>query len=63
MMAKFNVITIGEIFCDGETGDYYIKKTEKTAWLYDIAEDHECLDADFQEIQRAFSPDHQVEDI
>lgn len=62
-MATFDQISIGEIFFEGETGEYYIKKSEKSAWVYDIAEDHEYEDADGQPMQCEFPPNHQVEDI
>ena len=64
-MATFDQISIGEIFFEGETGEYYIKKSEKSAWVYVIGEDHEFLDNDGQPIflQCEFPQDHQVEDI
>lgn len=62
-MARFDQISIGEIFFDGQTDEYYIKKTDMSGCIYDIAEDHESLDADFQPMQRAFTAGHQVEDI
>ena len=62
-MATFDQISIGEIFFEGETGEYYIKKSEKSAWVYDIAEDHEHRDGDGLPMQCEFPPNHQVEDI
>ena len=62
-MAMFDQIPVGAVFFEGETGEYYIKKSEKSAWVYVIDEDHEVLDSDGQPIQCEFPPNHQVEDF
>ena len=60
---KFKDVAIGQIFFEGETGEYYIKKSEKSSWVYVIDEDHEYLDRDGQPMQCEFPPNHQVEEI
>lgn len=62
-MTTFNEITIGEVFFESLTGEYYIKKSEQTSWVFIIDEDHEYLDNDGQPIQCEFPFDHEVEDI
>lgn len=62
-MAMFNQIPVGAVFFEGDTGEYYIKKSEKSAWVYIVSEDHEFLDSDGQPMQCEFPPNHQVEDI
>lgn len=62
-MARFNQIAIGEIFFDCDTGEYYIKKSEKSAWIYVVDDDCELRDNDGQPVQCEFPPNHQVEDI
>jgi hypothetical protein len=62
-MARFNQIAIGQIFFEGETGEYYVKKSEKSSWVYDIAKDHAVVDRDGQPMQCQFPAEHQVEDF
>ena len=62
-MAMFDQIPVGAVFFEGDTGEYYIKKSEKSAWVYDVSEDCEFLDGDGQPMQCEFPPNHQVEDF
>ena len=63
MMATFDQISIGEIFFEGETGEYYIKKDEVSSAVYDISEDAEAEGFDGKPIICIFPEEHQVEDI
>ena len=62
-MKTFEQISVGEIFFEGETGEYYIKKSEKSSWVYMIDEDREYVDSDGQPMQCEFPQNHQVEEI
>ncbi len=57
----FGQIPIGGIFFEGSTGEYYVKKSEKSAWVYVIDENREYLDRDNQPMQCEFPTSHQVE--
>lgn len=62
-MATFDQIPVGAVFFEDDTGEYYIKKSEKSACVYVVDEDHEYLDHDGQPMQCEFPPNHQVEDF
>lgn len=66
-MARFYQIPIGGIFFEGETGEYYVKKSEKTAHVYVLTNSREYgreyLDKNNEPIICEFSPGHQVEDF
>ena len=59
-MATFDQIPVGAVFFEDDTGEYYIKKSEKSAWVYVVDEDHEFLDRDVQPMQCEFPPNHQI---
>ena len=62
-VATFDQNPVGAVFVEDDTGEYYIKKSEKSACVYVVDEDHEFLDRDGQPMQCEFPPNHQVEDF
>ena len=60
---KFGEIEVGQVFFENQTGEYYVKKSEKSAWVYVIGDDHVFFDGDGQPMQCEFPPNHEVEEI
>lgn len=59
----FDQIAIDEIFFEGTTGEYYVKKSESSAWVYVISEDSVFLDNSGQIMQCKFPKKHIVETV
>lgn len=62
-MTTFDQIAIDEIFFEGTTGEYYIKKSESLAWVYVISEDRVFLGSNGRVMQCKFPKKHIVETV
>lgn len=61
-MTTFDKLVKEEIFFENSTGEYYVKKSDTSAFVYDISEDCVFMVQDMP-IQCSFPPDHPVETI
>lgn len=62
-MARFSQVEINALFFEGETGEYYIKVSEQSAWVYNMNDKKIHTDRAGTPMQCEFPENHQVEDI